>query len=156
MLHERKMSKRTTVPFAQDGREIPQLNHTQQQAGSWEPTCCKVDRLWQKNYTGARSARFERMDVDPPENDDRQEPIAADDSCNVRVEDKDNSVNDSWRMRVEALFTSLDKAKHFICVQPMKWQEILMSFLWMAHLYKPSDGYKIRSGRHSYTFGEVQ
>ena len=25
----------------------------------------------------------------------------------------------------------------------------------MAHLYKPSDGYKIRQGLHLYTFGEV-
>ena len=108
-----------------------------------------------KNSMGARSAHFEQMDVDPPENDDRQEPITADDSHNARVKDKDKSVNDSWRMRVEALFTSLDKAKHFICVQPMKWQEILMSFLWMAHLYKPSDGYKISCGLHLYTSGEV-
>ena len=30
-----------------------------------------------------------------------------------------------------------------------------MNFLWMAHLYKPSDGYKIRQGLHLYTFGEV-
>ena len=51
-----------------------------------------------KNYTGARSTRFEQMDVDPPENSDRQEPITAIDSCNVRAEDEDESVNDSWRM----------------------------------------------------------
>ena len=73
-----------------------------------------------KNYTGARSACFEQMDVDPPENNDRQEPIATDNSRNARVEDKDKSVNDLWRMRVEALFMSLDKAECFICVQPMK------------------------------------
>ena len=74
------------------------------------------------------------MGVDPPENNNRQEPIMTDDSCNVRVEDKDESVNDPWRMHVEALFTSLDEAKHFNCLQPTKWQEILMNFLQTAHL----------------------
>ena len=67
-----------------------------------------------KNYMGARSARFEQMDVDPPEDNDKQEPIATDDSCSVRVKEEDESVNNSWRMRVEALFTSLDEAEHFI------------------------------------------
>ena len=51
-----------------------------------------------KNYMGARSDRFEQMDVDPPENSNRQEPIATIDSCDVRVKDEDESVNDSWRM----------------------------------------------------------
>ena len=58
-------------------------------------------------------------------------------------------------MHVEALFTSLDKAKHFSRVQPTKWQEILMNFLQTTHLYKPSDGYKICKGAHLYMFGEV-
>ena len=30
-----------------------------------------------------------------------------------------------------------------------------MNFLQMAHLYKPSDGYKICQGHHYYTFGAV-
>ena len=51
-----------------------------------------------KNYTGARSPHFEQMDVDPPEDNDRQEPITTDDSHNVRVKDEDESVNDLWRM----------------------------------------------------------
>ena len=95
------------------------------------------------------------MDVDPPEDNDRQEPLATDDSRNARVEDEDESVNDLWRMRVEALFTSLDEAEHFIRLQPTKRQEILTNFLRMAHLYKPSDGYKIHRGPHWYTFGEI-
>ena len=78
-----------------------------------------------------------------------------DSSHNVRVEDDNESVNDSWRMRVEALFTSLDKAEHFNCIQPTKCQEILMNFLWTAHLYKPSNGYKICQGVHFYMFREV-
>ena len=69
------------------------------------------------------------MDVDPPENNDRQEPIVTNNSRNARVEDEDKSVNDLWRMRVEALFTSLDKAEHFNWLQPMKRQEILTNFL---------------------------
>ena len=53
-----------------------------------------------------------------------------DNSHNTRVEDdEDESANDLWRMHIEALFTSLDKAKHFIHVQPTKQQEILMNFL---------------------------
>ena len=107
------------------------------------------------NYMGARSARFEQMDVDPPENNDREEPIITDNSHNVRVEDDDKLVNDSWRMCIEALFTSLNEAECLSRVQLMKWQEILMNFLQMVHLYKPSDGYKICQGLHSYTFGEV-
>ena len=95
------------------------------------------------NYTGARSARFEQMDVDPPEDNDRQESIVNNDSCNTRVEDEDELVNDLWRMCIEALFTSLDKAEHFNRLQPTKWQEILMNFLRTVHLYKPSDSYKI-------------
>ena len=91
------------------------------------------------------------MDVDPPENNDRQEPITTDDSRN----DEDESVNNSWKMCVEALFTSLDEAECFSHLQPTKWQEILMNFLQTAHLYKLSDGYKINCGPHLYTFGEV-
>ena len=81
------------------------------------------------NYMGVRSTCFEQMDVDPPENNDRQEPIVNDDSHNARVGDKDKSVNDTWRMHIEALFTSLDEAECFNCLQPTKWQEILMNFL---------------------------
>jgi len=41
-------------------------------------------------------------------------------------------------------------------VQPNKQQEILTNFLRTAHIYKPSDGYKIRRGVPIYyTFGEV-
>ena len=107
------------------------------------------------DYTGARSARFEQMDVDPPENNNRQEPIVTNNSRNVRVEDEDKSANDSWRMCVEALFTSLDEAECFNCLQPMKQWEILTNFLRTMHLYKLSDSYKICQGLHSYTFGEV-
>ena len=82
-----------------------------------------------KNYMGARSTHFEQMDVDPPESDNRQKLIITDDSCNARVEDNDELVNDSWKMCVEALFTSLNEAERFSHVQPMKWQEILMNFL---------------------------
>ena len=81
------------------------------------------------DYMGARSTHFEQMEVDPPENNNRQEPIMTNNSHNARVEDKDKSVNDSWRMHVEALFTSLDKAEHFNCLQPTRWQENLMNFL---------------------------
>ena len=63
-----------------------------------------------RNYMGARSACFEQMDVDPPEDNDRQEPITTNDSHNTRVEEEDELENDSWRMRVKALFTSLDEA----------------------------------------------
>ena len=66
-----------------------------------------------KDYMGARSARFEQMDVDPPESDDRQEPIVTDNSRNARVEGNDESVNDSWRMCIEALFTSLDEVSRY-------------------------------------------
>ena len=107
------------------------------------------------NITGAKSTHFEQMDVDPPENDNRQEPIVTDDFRNARVEDEDELENDLWRMHVEALCTSLDEAEHFICIQPTKWQEILTNFLRMAHLYKPSDSYKICQGLHTYMFGEV-
>ena len=108
-----------------------------------------------KNYTGARSAHFEQMDVDPPEDNNRQEPIATNDSHDARVEYEDESVNDLWRMRVKALFTSLDEAECFSCLQPTKRQEILTNFLQTAHLYKPSDGYKVKHGLHWYTFGEI-
>ena len=62
----------------------------------------------ESNYMGARSTHFEQMDVDPPENNDRQEPIVTDNSHNTRVEDKDELANDLWRMCIEALFTNLD------------------------------------------------
>ena len=88
-----------------------------------------------KNYTSARSAHFEQMDVDPPEDNNRQEPITTNDSHDARVEDEDESVNDSWRMRVKALYTSLNEAKHFSCLQPTKRQKILTNFLQTAHLY---------------------
>ena len=71
-----------------------------------------------------RSARFEQMDVDPPEDNDRQEPITTNDSRDVRVEDEDESVNDLWRMRVEALCTSLNEAERFSRLQLTRWQEI--------------------------------
>ena len=48
-----------------------------------------------KGYMGARSAHFEQMDVDPPEDNDRQEPITTNNSRNARVEDEDESVNNS-------------------------------------------------------------
>jgi gag-polyprotein putative aspartyl protease len=108
-----------------------------------------------KRYTSARSARFEQMDVDPPEDDDRREPIATDDSRNARVEEEDESVNDSWRMRVEALQTSLGEAERFSRLQPTRRQEILTNFLQSAHLYKPLDGYKMKFGIYLYTFGEI-
>ena len=104
---------------------------------------------------GARSARFEQMDVDSPENNNRQEPIVIINSRDARAEDEDELVNDLWRMRVKALFTSLNEAEHFSCLQPMKWQEILTNFLQTAHLYKPLDSYKIKHGLHEYTFGEI-
>ena len=109
----------------------------------------------EKDYMGARSTHFEQMDVDPPENDDRQEPIVTGDSHNARVEDEDKLVNNLWRMHVETLFTSFYEAECFICLQPTKWQEILINFLQTAHLYKPSNGYKICRGLHLYTFREV-
>ena len=93
------------------------------------------------NYTNARSTHFEQMDIDPPEDNGRQEPIMTNDSHNARVEDEDESANDLWRMGVEALFMSLDEAKRFSHLQPTKRQEILM-----PHLYKPPDGYKINHG----------
>ena len=67
----------------------------------------------EKRYTSVRSAHFEQMDVDSPEDNDRQEPIATNDSRDARVEDEDESVNNSWRMRVEALCMSLDEAECF-------------------------------------------
>ena len=67
----------------------------------------------EKRYMGARSTCFEQMDVDPPEDDNRQEPIATNDSRDARVEDEDESVNDSWRIRVMALCMSLDEAERF-------------------------------------------
>ena len=45
-----------------------------------------------KDYMGARSTRFKQMDVDPPENNNRQEPTIMDGSCNVRVEDDNNEL----------------------------------------------------------------
>ena len=51
-----------------------------------------------RSYTGARSTLFEKMDVDPPENNDRQEPIANSNPRNVGVEEEDELANDSWRM----------------------------------------------------------
>ena len=80
-----------------------------------------------KNYTGVRSTCFEQMDVDPP--DDRQEPMAMDSSRNARVEDDNKSVNNLWRMCIKSLFTSLDEAKCFSCIQPTKRREILMNLL---------------------------
>ena len=47
-----------------------------------------------KRYTSARSTRFEQMDVDPPEDNNRQKPIVTNDSHSVRVEDEDELVND--------------------------------------------------------------
>ena len=108
-----------------------------------------------KHYTSARSTRFEQMDVDPPENSDRQEPIATNDSRDTRIEEEEESVNDSWRMRVEALHTILDEAERFSQLQLTRQQEILMNFLQTAHLYKPLDGYKMKFGSHMYTFGEI-
>ena len=93
-----------------------------------------------KRYTSARSTRFEQMDVDPPEDNDSQEPITTNNSRDARVEDEDESVNDSWRMRVEALCTSLDEAECFSCIQPTRRQEILTNFLQTAHLYRLLDG----------------
>ena len=81
------------------------------------------------NYMGVRSTHVEQMDVDPPEDNDRQESIVNNNSCNVRVQDEDKSVNNSWRMHIEALFMSLNKAECFNCLQAMKQQEILMNFL---------------------------
>ena len=107
------------------------------------------------NYMGVRSTRFAQMDVDPPEDNDRQESIVNDNSRYARVEDEDKSANNLWRMHIEALFTSLNKAECFNQLQPTKWQEILMNFLQTAHLYKPSDGYKICRGPHWYTFREI-
>ena len=69
------------------------------------------------------------MDVDPPEDNNRQESIMNNNSCNARVEDEDKSAKDSWRMHVEALFTSLDEAVCFNWLQPTKRQEIQMNFL---------------------------
>ena len=108
-----------------------------------------------RNYMGARSAHFEQMDVDPPEDNDRQEPIATNDSRKARVEEEDKLVNNSWRVQVEALFTSLDEAVQFSRLQPTRRQQILTNFLQTAHLYKPSDGYKINHGLRAYTFGEI-
>ena len=105
-----------------------------------------------KRYMSARSARFEQMDVDPPENSDRREPIAANDSRDARIEEEDESVNDSWIMRIEALHTSLDEAERFSRLQPTRRQEILTNFLLTAHLYKPLDGYKMKFGIHMYVY----
>ena len=97
-----------------------------------------------KNYTGMRSTHFEQMDVDPPGDNNRQEPIILDSSHNVGVDDNDpESVNDSWKMHVEALCMSLDEAEWYKHAQPTKRQEILMNFLWMVHFYKLADSYKI-------------
>ena len=106
-------------------------------------------------YMGVRSTHFEQMDVDPPENNNRQEPIANNDPRNAGVEEEDELVNDSWRMRVKALFTSLDEADRFSRLQLTRKQEILTNFLQTAHLYKPSDGYKINHSLQAYTFGEI-
>ena len=113
-----------------------------------------------KNYMGARSACFEQMDVDPSGDNDRQEPIIPDSSHNVGVDNNDpKSVNYSWKMHIEALFTSPDEAewyKHTVLhTQPTKRQEICQNFLWTVHLYKLSDSYKICQGHHYYMFGEV-
>ena len=51
-----------------------------------------------KRYMSVRSARFEQMDVDPPEDNDRQEPITTIDAIEARVEDKEDSMNNSWRI----------------------------------------------------------
>ena len=50
---------------------------------------------------------------------------------------------------------SLDEAECFSCLQPTKRQEILMNFLQTAHLYEPSDGYKIKYSLLEYTFREI-
>ena len=73
----------------------------------------------------------------------------------MRIEEEDESVNDSWRMRVEALHRSLDKAKCFSRLQLMRQQEILTNFLKTVHLYKPLDGYKMKFGIHMCTFREI-
>ena len=106
-----------------------------------------------RSYMGVRSTRFEQMDVDPPENNNRQEPITNSDPRNMGVKEEDEWVNDSWRMRVKALFTSLDEVDRFSHLQLTRRQEILMNFLQTMHLYKPSDGYKINHSLQAYTLG---
>ena len=64
-------------------------------------------------------------------------------------------MNDSWRMRVEALHMSLDEAECFSRLQPTRRQEILTNFLQTAHLYRPLDGYKMKFGVRICTFGEI-
>ena len=108
-----------------------------------------------RSYMGARSTRFKQMDVDPPENNDRQEPITNNNPRNAGFKEEDKLANNLWRMRVEALFTSLDEANRFSRLQPTRKQEILMNFLQTTHLYKPSDGYKTNHGLQVYTFGEI-
>ena len=51
--------------------------------------------------------------------------------------------DNSWKTCIEALFTSLDEAECMKSIQPNKQKEILMNFLRMAHIYKPSDGCQI-------------
>ena len=94
------------------------------------------------------------MDRSPSGNHDRQESIVPDRPHDVRSEDS-KLANNLWVTCIEALFTSFDEAEHMKSVQPNKQQEILTNFLRTAHIYKPSDGYRIRRGTHHYTFGEV-
>ena len=80
------------------------------------------------------------MDVDPPEDNNRQEPIIVENSHNLGVDSNDPELaSNLWKMHIEALFTSLDKAEWYKHAQPTKRQEILTNFLWTAHLYKPAD-----------------
>ena len=117
-----------TVPFTQDGGSSLAKPHpaTGRESRANPPQGGPAPA---NNYMGARSTRFEQMDVDPPENNDRRESIMNNDSHNARVEDEDESANDSWRMLVEALFTSLNEAECFSCLHPTKRQEILTNFL---------------------------
>ena len=67
-----------------------------------------------KDYIGMRSACFEQMDVDPPEDTNRPEPIILDSPHNMRVDGNDpESANDLWKMHIKALFTSLDEAERY-------------------------------------------
>ena len=64
-----------------------------------------------KDYMGTRSTCFEQTDVDPPGDNDRQEPIILDNSHSVEVDNNSPELaNNLWKMHIEALFTSLDEA----------------------------------------------
>ena len=108
----------------------------------------QMDRMmwvvWLDEGGDGRTKMGMNPDIDPHEDNDRQEPIILDSSHNVGVDDNDpESVNDSWKMHVEALCMSLDEAEWYKHAQPTKRQEILMNFLWMVHFYKLADSYKI-------------